>query len=530
MKINKFKVIIPIIILLAIIGAIAYIVYANSNKDKPNEIDVKYEKVNMYTDFRLGVSDFDSINPHLTQNKDVIQIDSLIFEPLLSITEDYKIKNCLAVEWSKVSNKSYLLKLKENVEWQNASDFTAEDVKFTVDKIQREKKSVYLENVKDIKQVEVVDSYTVKIELNKEIPFFEYQLIFPIISKKQYENKDMSKSSEIPIGTGRYKIKKIGKDSIKLTKNEEWHGIELENPNIKNITISLFDNMGEVYNSFRLGNIDLVHTNNLNYEKYIGSMGYQKKEYRGREYDYIAFNCENVILENIEVRQAIQKIIDKEKIVATALKGSAYVSNSSLDYGSYLVNDLQLTITKNTKEASKILEEAGWKHENGIWTKKINGKTKTLKFNLTVNKENKQRAKVAKEIKEELEEFGIKITVVELTNNNYQKALENHQYEIALAGIYNGYSPDLSSFLDKNNLANYENDEVQAILNEVTNVTSEELQKEKYKKIIEICQREVPYIGLYRNKVIVAYGQSVKGDVTPNNYSVFYNFNEWYRQ
>jgi len=36
-----------------------------------------------------------------------------------------------------------VLKLKENIKWQNNSDFTAEDVKFTIEEIQKNKKSYF---------------------------------------------------------------------------------------------------------------------------------------------------------------------------------------------------------------------------------------------------------------------------------------------------------------------------------------------------------------------------------------------------
>lgn len=61
-------------------------------------------------------------------------------------------------------------------------------------------------------------------------------------------------------------------------------------------------------------------------------------------------------------------------------------------------------------------------------------------------------------------------------------------------------------------------------------MSSEDLQKEAYRKIVETWRREVPYLGLYRNQAIVAYGQTVRGDVTPNNYSILYQFSKWYRQ
>ncbi len=530
MKINKVKLFLCIIIILGIIGITTYFTYAESKEEKQGNADIKYEKTNMITNFRLGISKFDSINPHITQNKDVIQIASLIFEPLLTITQDYRVENCLTKEWSKVSEKSYIIKLKENVKWQNNNEFTAEDVKFTIEQIQKNKKSIYLENVKDIQKAEVVDKYTIRLELKEEIPFFEYRLIFPILSQKQYEGKDMAKSKELPIGTGKYKVTRLDKEVIELTKNENWYNIEKEDSNIKAITISLYKDMGEVYNSFRLGNIDLIHTNNNQYEEYIGSMGYQKKQYPGREYDYLAFNCKDSVLQNVEVRQAIQKAIDKGKIVSSILEEKAYVANLPLDYGNYLAKDLEWGEVFNQEESKKILKDNGWKFEYGIWSKEIEGRTRTLNFTITVQEKNKQRVKVVEEIKKQLETIGIQVTVKKVSENEYKSILINHRYEILLTGVYNGYSPELNVFLGEGNLAEYQNTEINSLLKEISTMSSEDAQKEAYQKIAETWRREVPYIGLYCNQVTVAYGQTVRGEVTPNNYSIFYQFSQWYRQ
>jgi len=222
--------------------------------------------------------------------------------------------------------------------------------------------------------------------------------------------------------------------------------------------------------------------------------------------------------------------IDKEKIISSVLENRAYTANFPLDYGSYMINDIQIQPTFNKQEVYKILNDAGWKYEYDIWSKEIEGRTRTLNFNLIVNKENQQRTKVAEEIKEQLKSIGIQISIQKLSKNDYEKILETHQYEIILTGVYNGYSPELESFFAKGNIANYENIQIQKILQEIQKITTEEMQKEEYKKIIEIYNKEVPYIGLYRNQVTVAYGQTVRGDVTPNNYQIFYNFSNWYRQ
>ncbi len=108
--------------------------------NKQENKDISYQTVDMITNIRLGISNFDSIHPYVTNNQEAIYIDQLIFEPLLSITEDYKVSECLAKEWSRIGDKTYVIKLNENIQWQDGSKFTAEDVKFSVTKLQKPNK------------------------------------------------------------------------------------------------------------------------------------------------------------------------------------------------------------------------------------------------------------------------------------------------------------------------------------------------------------------------------------------------------
>ena len=529
MKSNSIKIIVILFIMFFIAGLVYFFLQNPFQKQEENQ-EITYETINMITNMRLGISDYDNIHPYLTKNREILYLDQLIFEPLLTITQDYHITTCLAQEWSKVGEKSYVIKLKENVKWQDGSDFTAEDVKFSIETLQKTKNSIYIENVKEINKVEIVGEHIIRIELNKEIPFFEYNLIFPIISSKQYENQTLEKSTQVPVGTGKYQITKITKHSIKLTRNNNNRESNLNNQYMKTIEIFLYDTMGEVYNEFKLGNIDFFHTANHNIEEYIGSMGYGKKVYGNREYDYLAINCQDTILQYQEIRKAISLSINQEKIVASVLENQAVVSYFPLDTKSYLLNDITLKQQSNIEKAKETLEDAGWNYEYGIWQKEIGGRTKTLNFTLSVKKSDETRVKVAQEIKKELENVGIKVSIEQISDAQYQNYLKNHQYEILFTGVNTSLSPDLAVFLGEGNLANYENEEIKQILQELNNITEENLQKEKYKSIVEIYQDEVPYIGLYRNQDIVAYSANLMGEVDPNHYSIYYHLEEWYRQ
>lgn len=165
-----------------------------------------------------------------------------------------------------------------------------------------------------------------------------------------------------------------------------------------------------------------------------------------------------------------------------------------------------------------------------MWQKEIDGRTKTINISLSVSKNDEKRVKVAEEIKKQLEAVGIKVSIEKISDDKYQKYLENHNYEMLLTGIYTSLSPDLTSFLGENNLANYKNDDIMYMLKELNDITDENILHDKYEKIIEIYEKDVPYIGLYRNQEMVAYSNTFRGDVTPNNYSLYYNFSKWYRE
>lgn len=108
--------------------------------------------------------------------------------------------------------------------------------------------------------------------------------------------------------------------------------------------------------------------------------------------------------------------------------------------------------------------------------------------------------------------------------------LENKNYELIIAGTNIGLSPDLNTYLGEGNIANYTNEEVSSIMNDIANIKDENLLKEKYKRLYEIYKNDSPYKSLYINKKTIIYSSNLVGDITPNSYNIFYNIENWYRQ
>jgi len=410
------------------------------------------------------------------------------------------------------------------------TDFSAYDVLFTIDRL-KEVSSIYSYNVQHVIGAEVIDNNTIKIELDIEVPFFEYNLIFPILSKTYYEGEDFINTvkNQKPIGTGAYYIDAIEGSTITLKFNNYYREPKEEHK-IKQIDINLYNSVGEVYNAFKLGNIDLINTNVTNIESYIGTIGFSSKEYKARQYDFLSINCSDDVLSNKAVRQAIMYGIDKNYIVANVYNNKYKISEFPLDFGSYLYNAEKSVWGYNPDKIKEILTNDGWELKNNVWQKKMNYRTTKLSFNLSVNSNHIERVKVAELIKEMLEANGIQINIVKLSDSNYNANLTNKNYDIILTGMNIYANPDLTTYIGENNKANFVNDEILGLQNDVKNITDESILKEKYDRILEIYNDEVPYIGLYNSLGTIIYSNNLIADISPNWYNIFYNIKNWIRQ
>lgn len=531
MKSNFFKYIFTLVVIVLIVIAVYTIYKDRQNVEVQPQNQIEQPTLKTINEIRLGIANFDTMNPILSTNKTVQDISRLAFEPLINITPDYDIEPCLAKEFSKLSDNSYLIKLREDVKWHNGETLTASDVEFTINMLKDINiPSIYKSNLNNLTSVEIIDQYTIRLNLDYEIPFFEYNLTFPIICKSYYENEDFltTPKNSLPVGTGKYKIQILEDGNYLLKRNQNyWNQQKLIQ--LENIYVNLYSSMGEIYNAFKLGYIDLINTSSLDYEQYIGTIGFNKKEYKGREYDFIAFNTTNNILANREVRRAIAFALNREDLINTVYNGQYYVSDFPLDNGSLYYQD-DIKWEYNQEEAKRELIEAGWNFENYAWRKRVGYNTLRLELNLVVNSSNEKRCILADKIKDALAEVGIRINVNKVNDYTYNQYINSTNYDMIICGTYSALSPDLTTYLGQNNLANYQNEEILSLLNEINNITNVELLKEKYKRIIEIYKTEVPYIGLSFNKNTVLYNSNLIGEISPNWYNIFYDIENWYIQ
>ncbi len=519
---NVFKYIF-ILVVIGLIGGAIYLLYYNNNSNDDEGIDDtnsinEGDDISIVENLKMGITNFDTMNPILTKNREIVNIDNLIFDSIFKITPDYRLETSLGTSLNKKSDTCYEVKLDSSIRWQDGSSLISTDVKYTVEQIINSN-SIYLSNVQDIESMETPDSETIIFNLSRYVPYFEYNLTFPVISSRYYLNEDFMTSSKIPMGTGMYKIASINDDNIFLTMNDKWKNYKNATPKTQSITLHKYNAMGEIFNTFKLGNVDLLNTYINNYTDYIGTIGYNKREYSGRQYDFLSLNCNDMVLSDVAVRKAISYAINKETIVSTVLGGSKVVSNTPLDYGS-VANNTEGVIEYNPELARKSLQDAGWTYANKSWQKNIGGYVRKINLSLVVNENHEERIKVANNIKSQLAEVGITVNVVKVSEEKYINYLNNKNYQLIITGVSSSVSPDLTYFYGSGNISNYNNEEVSSKLYSFN--TIKEAQK--------IANEEAPHIGLYRDKGTVILNSSVGGEFTPNSAILYYNFEKCYKQ
>ena len=158
-----------IIFIIAIIVAVVYKI----NQDEetiPEEPTTSTVEEEIVKEVIFGVAEFDTMNPILSQNKYIQEISKIIYEPLLELDEEYKLQKCLAEDWAKTSETTYLIKIKDDIKWSDGTGLMVEDAIFTIQTL-KQVPSIYASNVQNIINVEKVADDTVQITIDREIPF-----------------------------------------------------------------------------------------------------------------------------------------------------------------------------------------------------------------------------------------------------------------------------------------------------------------------------------------------------------------------
>src|SRR5438552_1328568 len=286
-----------------------------------------------------------------------------VFEGLTRIGPNGEVLPDLAESWTiSDDGKTYTFKLRTGVKFHDGSDFSAEDVKFSLERA-RADNSVNAQRglFAQIDKVDVVDPATVKVTLKNPQGSFLYNMGWcdaVIVSPKSVDT-----NKEKPIGTGPFKFQSWAKgSSITLVKSDNYRGapVFLDKvefrivPDAAAAVPALLSGDIQAFPFFDPDSVSQVK-DDPRFKVVIGSTEVET---------ILAINNKKPPFDQLQVRQAISYALDRKAIIDGCSAGLGVPIGSHMSPANKDYVDLTGLYPHNVAKAKELLKEAGL--ENGF--------------------------------------------------------------------------------------------------------------------------------------------------------------------
>ncbi|MEX6259774.1 peptide ABC transporter substrate-binding protein [Staphylococcus ureilyticus] len=409
--------------------------------------------------------DISSLDSALVTDTVSFDLFNQVYEGLYTLDKNDKAQPGVAKEMPKKSNggKTLTIKLRKDAKWSNGDPVTAQDFVFAWKRVVNpDTASEYayimydLKNAEDINMgkkdvdklgVKALDDHTLKIELNKPIPYINEMLTFGTylpqkekVVKKHGEQ--YATTADKTVFNGPFKVQdwKV-EDKIQLVKNEDYW--DKKKVHLDRVNYKVLKDQQAGASLYDTGSVDDTTISADQVDKYQGNPGLKKRLLASTF--YMKLNQDNVPeFKNKDLRIAISQAIDKEGYVNSVLNNGSESTDgftakltAETPDGKDFAESIDSPLAYNPKAAKKHLEKA--KKDLGV---------KELTF--TMNTEDTPGSKVSAEyIKSEVEKNlpGVTMKVKQLPFKQRVNQEHSETFEASLSGWGPDY-PDPLTFLE----------------------------------------------------------------------------------
>jgi len=278
----------------------------------------------------------------------------------------------LAEKWSQsADNREITFNLRRNVKWHDGKPFTADDVVWSLQTVQKLPLS-FGRFLAKMTEVRALDSHTVKVTFSSPTPasLFAYYVGSNVILPKHiYDGTDLKANTANPIGTGPFKWKQYARDqSVVLERNPDYYGTV---PYLDTITFKFTPNPATAILQLRSGALDVISNfRNLGVNDLLTlskDPKYQVAFVNSTVVMRAAFNfrpeaiAKHKWLSDIRCRQAVTHAIDRETICNKLLHGYVTPSWGPMARGNPMYDPNIKAPAYDPARANALLDEAGYK-------------------------------------------------------------------------------------------------------------------------------------------------------------------------
>jgi peptide/nickel transport system substrate-binding protein len=482
-------------------------------------------------------SAIEDLFPLTSDEYNVEQIHRYMLTPsLVKFDDDGNALPYLADIWKiDEQNLSIIFILNPEFRWSNGNSVRADDVKFSVNMIKTLPEiSGYSSIISNIKKLEIIDSLSCEISLNQAVAEPLYFTNFPIFpAVNEYEISDINKFKESYfksfIGCGPFIISNYNSDSLVLRRNNYYPN---KFPYLDQMIFNYVGDSDQLKQLINLKKIDfavnlpLALTADKSILQKFNILSYPEKGYT-----FIGWNLKSDLLNTKTMRLALSHSIDRQTLIDGIMAGYSEIVDGPVYYKQKRQNSFLPELDFNAAKADCLFNSLGWKNfnEQGIRIKDGN----KLSINMLVNRENKERIDIAKNIKANLKSLGVDLQLKYVTWKEVLKAIKLKSSDAILLnwtdGVY--YDPSLLFHSDaiQNglNFMSYKSDIADSLMNSAL-YSWDKKQKDYYwKEFQKKVSNDLPCTFLFSQKIIVAYDKKIQ-NVLLDSRGFLVNAKEWW--
>ena len=491
------------------------------------------------------------VNPVLELSDADKDLTSLVFSGLMRKMSDGTFTPDLADSYKASSDgTTYTFTLKKNVKFHDGISLTADDVIFTIGKIQDPLIKSPQRNSWDGVTATKTDDYTIVFTLKKPYISFMDNMTLGIIPSHIWKNVSasefgLSKYNINAIGSGPYQITSISKNSEGIP--EEYNLKFFKNfsqgaPHIKYLNIISYANEKDLLKALTSNSIDQAGSISPENAKKVIESGYTiNTATLPRMFGLFFNNANNKVLADPAVIKAIDYGVDRSVIIDQVLGGYGTPIHSPVPTS--IVSDPASSDFNKSRleEARNILTNAGWNTgADGIRakgttkqvTKKVKvgkkivtqtttvnagGPTTRLAFSLTTGDTPELRA-TATLLKEQLAQIGIELDIKNIyETGKLSQIIRSRSYEALFFGQIVNHESDLYSFWHSSqkadpglNIGMYANKNVDDILESIQKNLKYSNRLDGYRDLISEFNRVPPAVLIYSPRYLYAISDKLK--------------------
>ncbi len=367
------------------------------------------------------------LNPH-DYGANMMFAQNMVYESLINYGPEGKLLPGLATAWTiSADKKTYTFTLRQGVVFSDGSPFNAQAVEVNFDAVfANKKRHDWLELIERIASYKALDAHTFSITLHKPYAAALQELTFvrPLrfASPAMVEALRSGQKNVQPVGTGPWiwQERKKGHYDLFVRNEKHWNATAWPTPGLKKVIVKVIPDAEARAVALETGSIDIIATVMGDhgtaeiqpdaYALFVKDADYATTKSSPRNTRIIAMNAGRGPLQDLQVRKAIMRAIDRAGILQGVLLGQELTAEQLMSQDLPHCNVSLPPYPFDVSAANALLDAAGWKKKPGAPFRQKDGKP--LRLTLTFVAHESLMRSIAQVVQSNLASIGIELSLI----------------------------------------------------------------------------------------------------------------------